>query len=183
MKNTVLKLIIASALLIVYTGAYSQKKEKSSLKKVNVLPVYLVYDGLPTDTSYTRIVREAFTRYKVKLIHKLEFEQFNNNEVMRVTTKVKAPGSQYRSEWEIREAIEKEQRFVTNMLVVTFVPKESGDSVVVGSATWSAIPFPPSINSPRASGDIETVLEDTCCSVQDNIFAIVEKILFSKWLR
>jgi len=183
-KTFLLQLGLFIFAILLQADGYGQKKEKSDVKKVNLLPVYLVYSGLPEDTALNKMVMEAFKRHKVKIITYKEFNQTNDDEVRRIETKFRARANEFGSEREIREAIEKEQRFVSNMLTINFTfQKTNMDSVTVTGASWRAVPYPPNISSPRTSGDIKTELESTCCNPQDNIFAIIDKILFSKWLR
>jgi len=181
MRKGVPLFIAACFLLLTRQCCYSQTPGK--VKKINLLPVYLVYSGLPSDTSLDKIVREAFSRHKVKMITKSQFDQFNENEVRRVEAKFRVRNDKFKTETDARNAISSEQHFVSNLLVIGFKSDYSMDSIRVTVATWKATPYLPDINSSRSSGTIETSLSDTCSSVKDNIFAIVDKILLSKWLK
>jgi hypothetical protein len=178
MKNTLLLIFLLSCLT-----SFAQKSDKEKVKKYHLLPVYLVYTG-NTDIAPDDIVREAFSRHNVKLISKETFDQLNEGEVARIATKFRAADTRFASEREVRENIAKEQRFVSNLLMLDFTPSASVDSLVIQSASWETTAYPPSISSAKSSGRIETDLKgETCCSVKDNIFALVDKILASKWLR
>ena len=106
------------------------------------------------------------------------------DEGARIVNKFRLRSSEFANERELREAASKEQKYVANILTIRFFTQNTADTVNVIGATWEAIPSPPLLyGSPKSSGKIETELTDICCSAQDNIFAIIDKILFSKWLQ
>ena len=183
MKKQLLPLLGIGLLLLTGISSYGQKNDKATVKKVRILPVYLVYSGFNYDTSIDRMVKEAFTRHKVELIDAKKFEQLNEGEVRRVETKFRLQNNNFNSERDVREAIAREQQFASNFLLITFSTDNTDDTLRVISADWESTAYPPNINSPRSSGKQQTTLTDTCCSVQDNIFALVDKILYSKWLK
>lgn len=181
MKKLFLFLMIGHCLVLC-----GQEKAKSEPpKKVKILPVYLVYSARPliNDSAFDKIVQLAFTRHKVEMINEDKFKRLIENEVSRVETKFRARGNQFNSESELNDAISNEQQFVSNYLLIDFRTEMVNDTLTAVSATWEAIPSPVNVKSARSSGQKEIILADLCCSVQDNIFAIVDKILFSKWLR
>ncbi len=183
MKKAITLLLFSFFVLFSQQPCYSQKKDKDKVKKLNVLPVYLTYTGLQSDTSMDRMVREAFKRRTVKLIDRDEFNKTTVDEAQRIVAKFRLRSSEFANERELREAIYKEQKYVANMLTIQFFTQHSGDTVYVIGASWQSIPSPPNLNgSTRSSGKIETELTDICCSARDNIFAIIDKILTSKWL-
>ena len=157
--------------------------EPKKMKKVNLLPVYISTLSLPDDTAAARYLKEAFSRHKVKLITKAEFDELNNGEVERIRQLVTLPGRNYSSEQKLRESISTSQRFVTNLLTLVFTVSSQNDTLSVTGASWSAVPFPPAISGSIMSHEEAYILKDTCCSMKDNIYAIVDYILYSKWLR
>jgi hypothetical protein len=176
-------LILLLSSLLLLQQVNGQKDDKGKVKKLRIQPVYLIYSGLPEDTSSDRIVKEAFKRRTVKLIDRKEFDKTTVDEVNRIVTMFRLRNSEFANERELMEAAHKEQKYVANMLTIRFFIQNTGDTVNVIGASWEATPFPPSLNgSTRSSGKIETELTDICCSTQDNIFAIIDKIFFSKWL-
>ncbi len=186
MKKRIALLVVSFFVLFGQQKCYSQKNGKEKVKKLNILPVYLTYScsGVPFDTSMDRMVKEAFKRRSVKLIDKKEFDKTTTDEVNRIVTMFRLRNNKFASERELREAVYKEQRYVANILTIQFFTQHTADTVNVIGASWQATPSPPNLNgSTRSSGKIETELTDTCCSTRDNIFAILDKILFSKWLQ
>jgi hypothetical protein len=183
MKKAITLLLFSFFVLFSQQQCYSQKNDKDKVKKLGLLPVYLTYTGLPADTSMDRMVKEAFKRHKVKLIDRNEFDKTTVDEAQRIIAKFRLRNSEFANERELMEAAYKEQKYVANMLTIRFFTQNTGDTVNVIGASWEATPSPPNLNgSTRSSGKIETELTDICCSAQDNIFAIIDKILFSKWL-
>ncbi len=183
MKRKLLPFIAAGFLLMLQTFCFGQKPGKNTVKKFYVLPVYLSHGGLPFDTAVGNMVKEAFTRHKVKLINYSSFDELNKGEVLRVATKFRARADQFGSEGDVKDAISKEQHFVCNLLTITFNTNTVNDTLLITGASWEATPSPPNIYNAKSSGKVETVLTDTCCSLRDNIYAIVDKILYSKWLQ
>ncbi|HMK25726.1 MAG TPA: hypothetical protein VK483_06820 [Chitinophagaceae bacterium] len=183
MKKAITLLLFSFFVLCSQQQCYSQKNEKDKVKKLGLLPVYLIYTGLQGDTSMDRMVKEAFKRHKVKIINWDEFNKTTVDEANRIIAKFRLRNSEFRNERELKDAIYREQKYVANMLTIRFFTQKTGDTVNVIAASWEAIPSPPNLNgSTRPSGKIETELTDICCSAQDNIFAIIDKILYSKWL-
>jgi hypothetical protein len=183
MKKTITILLFSFFVLFSQLQCYSQKKDKDKVKKINLLPVYLTYTGLQSDTSMDRMVKEAFKRRTVKLIDREEFHKTTEDEANRIVARFRLRQSEFANERELREAIYREQKYIANMLTIQFFTQNSGDTVNVIGASWQATPSPPNLNgSTRSSGKIETELTDICCSARDNIFAIIDKILTSKWL-
>jgi hypothetical protein len=181
MKKAIILLLFSFFVLFSQQQCYSQKKDK--VKKLNVLPVYLTYTGLQFDSSMDGIVREAFKRRTVKLIDRDEFNKTTVDEAQRIVAKFRLRSSEFRSERELMEAAFREQKYVANMLTIRFFTQYSGDTMYVIGASWQSTPSPPNLNgSTMSSGKIETELTDICCSARDNIFAVIDKILTSKWL-
>ncbi|MEP6699782.1 MAG: hypothetical protein ABJA85_00635 [Bacteroidota bacterium] len=184
MKKVTALLLFVFFVFLNQQPCYSQKNDKEKVKKISLLPVYLVYSGLPYDTAIDRCVREAFERHKVKLIDKNQFDKTIMDEASRIVAKFRLRSSEFANESELREAASKEQKFVTNILTISFFTQNTGDTVNVIGASWEATPSPPSLyGSTKTSGKKETELTDICCSTRDNIFAIIDKILYSKWLQ
>jgi hypothetical protein len=168
-------------LLCVCTNA---QKDKNAIKKYHLKPVYLDYTGLPFDTTMDRLVMEAFTRHQIKLINSTELNRLIEEEAVRIAMKFRTGSSNFNSEREFLEAVSREQHFVANHVIIHFNYLATGnDSIKVASAKWIVTPEPTDVSVGKSSGEKETVLEDTCCSVRDNIFAIVDKILSLKWLQ
>jgi hypothetical protein len=183
MKKAITFLSFSFFILFNQQPCYSQKNGKDKVKKLGILPIYLIYTGLPADTSMDRMVKEAFQRHKVKLIDRNEFDKTTRDEAARIINKFRLRSSEFANEREMMEAAYKEQKYVANTLTIQFFIQHTGDTLNVFGASWEASPSPPNLNgSTRSSGNIETELTDICCSTQDNIFAIIDKILFSKWL-
>ncbi len=184
MKKAISFLLFTFFILYGQQQCYSQKNEKGKVKKLKLLPVYLTYEGLPADSSLERILVEAFSRLNVKLIDKKEFDRTSEEEATRIITKLRLQNVRNKSESELMEIVSREQRFVSNMLDIKFYTQNTGDTLNVIGAVWEATPFPPNLyGSMRTSGKIETNLTDVCCSTRDNIVAIIDKILYSKWLQ
>jgi len=183
MKKAITLLLFSFFVLFSQQQCFSQKNDKDKVKKLGLLPVYLMYTGLQGDTSMDRLVKEAFKRHKVKLIDRDEFNKTTVDEANRIIAMFRLRNSEFANERELMAAANKEQKFVANMLTVRFFTQNTGDTENVIGASWEARPSPPALNgSTRSSGKIETELTDICCSIRDNIFAIIDKILFSKWL-
>jgi len=183
MKTYISRILLIFVLIFVSIFSIGQKK-KEGVKRLHLLPVYLIYNnGIAGDSSFDNVVREAFTRHKVKLIGFKEFNQLNEGEALRIESKFRARQDAFDSKSDVREAIAKEQKFVTNMLEITFIQNVSGDSVSIISINWENTPYPPGVSSSRSSGEKVSVLKDTCCSIKDQVFALVDDILFSKWVK
>jgi hypothetical protein len=183
MSRTSVRALLFLCFILVVCSAHSQKNEKEKIKKANVLPVWMSYSGLPSDGLYDSIVKEAFTRHKVKLIGSKEFDELIDYEVSRIVSKFRLRSSEFRNEQELKEASNKEVRVVANQLNINFYYQKTGDTLNVIGARWEVVILPTDVTGgSRSSGKIDTNLDDVCCSARDNIYAIVDKILFSKWL-
>lgn len=184
MKNKYSLLFLALGLLFMTSASAQKNKDKNAVKKVYVLPVRLNYSGLPSDTVLERYVQEAFTRHKVKLIGIAALDKMIVEEEQRIAGKYRAGNNSFQSERELREAISRDQRFVANVVSIEFITDAPvPDSLQVTGAKWSVTPVPVDISVRKTSGEKITLLENMCCSPRDNIYAIVDKILYSKWLQ
>jgi len=182
MKNIAVAVLISSCICFA-PQSIAQKNDNTKVKKINILPVYLIYSGLPFGKSFDSTVTLAFTRHKVKLITAEEYARIAEEEVSRIITKFRLRSSEFNNEQELMEAAAKELRIVANKLVIHFYTQKTGDTLNVISAKWEATLYPTSITgADRKSGKKDTDLQDICCSPQDNIFALVDAILKSKWL-
>lgn len=176
-----LRNIVFFFLLGITFTAKAQKKDGP--KKIRIQPVFLIFNNIPEDSSFNSLVKEAFTRHKVKLISKKEFDQLNDGEVLRVGSLFRTRQDQFESESQVRAAIAREQKFVTNMLTVLFLKNVDNDSVSLKGAFWDSTPYPPGMNRSESSGDKNIDLKVTYSNMREQIFAIVDEILESKWLK
>jgi hypothetical protein len=177
-------LIILFSFLSIWMACSSSKKMvlPVAVKKFYIQPVYLRVGGIERDTSLRNLFEEAFTKHGVKLITPDEMKLRNETEARRVAAIVFTKDAKYTDAQEIVRAMAKEHKYVSNMLSVTLVIRNKDDSLMIYKASFSNTPFPPDFGRPIVPVKREINLTNLSYSVRENIFSIVDSILYSKEL-
>ena len=153
-------------------------------KKFYVQPVCLTVSGIEKDTSIKNLFNEAFADYGVKLITKEEMIFLAETEGKRIGQKVFTKDAKLSGADDIIKAMSKEHRYNSNILGITLQLEEKDDSIVILKASWSNMPSPPDIGrGPVGTKNREIDLTSLTYGRRENIYAIVDSILYSKELK
>jgi hypothetical protein len=179
-------LVIPFLFLTVWMACSLSKSNKTAqpppVKKFYTQPVNLTVSGIERDTSLLHLFEEAFAKHGVKLIDREEMKLRNETEVRRVGEIVFTRDAKYTDGQDILKAMGMEHKYVSNMLSVRLVIQDKNDSLMIYKASFTNIPFPPNFSRPIAPAKREINLSNLSYSVRENIFSIVDSILYSKEL-
>jgi len=171
------------AVLITAACSPSGNSKQSGNKKFFVQPVYLTISGIERDTSIKRKFEESFVQHKIKLITKDEMKLRLEAEGKRVGEKVFTKDAKLNSEEDIKRAMGREHRDVSNWLSVILELHEKDDSLMIFKSTWVNMPWPPDFSRIYVAKRKEINLTNLSYSIMENIYSIVDSILYSNELK
>lgn len=179
--------LVVITVLSCSTAENTGKEVSAKQKKFYVQPVYLTVSGMGTAVYIIDIFKEAFGKRKVRVITKDEFTIMIENESKRVAEKVKTelqakPGKDIE---EFKKAMAREHRYVSNMVNIAIKLEQKDDSLMIYKVSWSNMPFPPDFNRSSFLGTKSRPVDLTnlSYSLKENIYSIVDSILYSKELK
>lgn len=183
MKTCIWLARILLSVFIVFACTNTKKTGQSAKPKISVLPVYLSIIGIDRDTSIRGIFEEAFSKHKALLISEEEMNLRNGREVRRSASKVFTKDSKFDNTEDMIKAIGREHRYISNNLTITLDLLEKVDSLMINKVSWSNTPFPPNFSQINISKPKEIKPQNFPFSLRENIFSIVDSILYSKELK
>lgn len=169
----------------VFSCSSPEKASQSKNQKFSVLPVNLSISGTERDTSIRRIFEEAFSKNKVQLITYDEMMLKLESEGKRVAQKVYTKDADFKSAEDMQRALGREHRYVINNLTINLEIYDNEDSLKIYKASWNNVPFPPDFSRHVFVGtkQKEINLTNLSQSIKENIYSIVDSILYSKELK
>ena len=177
-------LLLLALMAFILSCSSSNNTKQSDSKKFHVLPVFLTVSGIEKDTSIKKIVAEAFAKYKIELIGKEDMLRLSENEAKRVSQKVFTKDANLPSADDMLKAMSREHSYATNNLNIVFQLEEKDDSLIILKASWSNMAFPPDFGRPAVKAKPREIdLANLSYSRKENIYAIVDSILYSKELK
>jgi len=175
--------VVLIAVLVNPACSLSGGSKQSGGRKFFVQPVSLKVSGIERDTSIRRLFEEAFAKYKVQLITQDEMNARVEKEARRVGEKVFTKDSKFNNAEDMMKAMANEHRHISNMLSVKLELHDIDDSLMIYKVSWSNMPFPPRSNRLEGTNRKEINLKDHSYSIKENVFSIVDSILYSKELK
>ena len=156
-----------------------------SKKRFFVQPVYLSVKGIEKDTAIRQMFEEAFAKYKVQLITHDEMTARNENEMKRAQQKLllKKDELKQKSAEDVMKAMIDEIKYVSNMLSINLDLQDKDDSLMIYKAWWSNIPLPPNLSHGYITKKKEINLANLSYSIKENIYSIVDSILYANELK
>jgi hypothetical protein len=182
-KNTHFILFILISALFATGCSPSASTKQSGSKRFFVQPVNLSIHGIERDTSIRKIFEEAFSKYKIQVITDEEMKIKNENEAKRVGQIVFTKDSKFDNAEDIIRAMGREHKYVSNRLSVNLELRDKDDSLMIYKVWWSNAPFPPDFSHVYVTKQKEINLINLSYSIRENIYSIVDSILYSKELK
>jgi hypothetical protein len=142
-------------------------------------PVYLTVPALEADTALYREIREAFTSRNIKLVSKEEMKILNEQEAERAGKKVFTRDAQFSNAEEMQKALGLAHQYASNMLSVSVKLEKQNDSMVLSTASWTNIPFPPNFSRPFTAHKREIRLSGIPAAIKKDIRSLADSILYS----
>lgn len=110
--------------------------------------------------------------------------RLSENEAKRVSQKVFTKDANLPSVDDMLKAMSREPSYATNNLNIVFQLEEKDDSLIILKASWSNMAFPPDFGRPGVKAKPREIdLTNLTHSRKENIYAIVDSILFSKSIK
>jgi|GEM_PF-1925077 len=183
--KAILNILLFSVL--VWSACSSSRTSQSGRTIFFVKPVYLLLGKEDTNKIIRSLFEKAFALRNVKLVSQQEFSLINEAEIKRAGARAKAlkEAGNLNSVKDWERVMAREHRYVTNMLSINLKIEVRNDSNMIYRASWNYTPFPPDFfGSPYVSmKPKEIYLTNLSYSLKENIYSIVDSILYSKELK
>ncbi|MBL7725664.1 MAG: hypothetical protein JNK27_16060 [Chitinophagaceae bacterium] len=140
-------------------------------------------NGIEKDISIKLLFEKAFKSHNVELITREDMLSRIENEIRIIGVKLKQSGRKFSNAEEVTNVIMNEVKCVANMLTINLILEYSDDSLVIYKANWTNMPQPIDFRRWIQPGVKEVNLTNLSYSLRDNIYSIVDSILYSKELK
>jgi len=184
MKCHKIILVIPFVSIIIWTACSSANNAgQSTSKKFFVKPVVLSVRGIEKDISIRLLFEEAFRNRNVELITREESLIAVESEARRIGIRLKQSGRKFKDAEEFTTAFMSEMQYVANSLSINLTMENKDDSLIIYKAEWSNMPTPINIKRIEFTKPKEINLTNLSYSLWENIYSIVDSILYSKELK
>lgn len=152
-------------------------------KQFFVKPVALSLSGIEKDISIRLLFEEAFRNRNIEIITREEVLIAVESEARRIGIKLKQSDRKFKDAEEFFTAYMSEMKYVANSLSISLTLENRDDSLIIYKAVWYNMPTPINIKRVEYSKSKEINLTNLSYSLQENIYSIVDSILYSKELK
>lgn len=170
--------------VIIWTACSSANTAgQSAAKQFFVKPVALYVSGIEKDISIRLLFEEAFRNRNVELITREEILIAIESEARRIGARLKQSDRKFKDAEEFVTAYMSEMKYVANSLSISLTLENKDDSLIIYKAIWSNMPAPINTKRVEFTKSKEINLSNLSYSLRENVYSIVDTILYSKELK
>lgn len=180
------KIILGIPLIsvIIWTACSSANNAGQSVaKKFFVKPVALSLSGIEKNISIRLLFEEAFRNRNVELITREEILIAVESEARKIGARLKQSGRKFKDAEEFVTTYMSEMKYVANLLSISLTLENKDDSLIIYKAIWSNMPAPINTKRIEFTKSKEINLSNLSYSLRENVYSIVDSILYSKELK
>ena len=184
MKHHKIIVVVSFISVIIWTACSSANNAgQYSNKKFFVKPVFLSVSGIQKDISIKLLFEKAFNSHDVELITREDMLSRIENHIRIIGVRLKQSGRKFSNAEEVTNAVMNEMKCVANMLTINLILENRDDSLVIYKANWTNMPQPIDFRRLVRLKVKEINLTSLSYSLRENIYSIVDSILYSKELK